>query len=105
MEFLRSFLRRPFAGKPVVVSRIVGCFHGGKRRGGGGVRRDSILIKLKDYKNQKSATASVSSVLITFKFELKIMWGFYAVVDYCPIKLNDLEINACSVYIANLLAP
>ena len=33
------------------------------------------------------------------------MYGFYAVVDYCPIKLNDLEINACSVHIANLLAP
>ena len=45
----------------------------GEEEGGGGVRRDSILIKLKDYKNQKSATASVSSVLITFKFVLKIM--------------------------------
>ena len=26
MEFLRSFLRRHFAGKPVVASRNVGCF-------------------------------------------------------------------------------
>ena len=26
MEFVRSFLRRHFAGKPVVVSRTVGCF-------------------------------------------------------------------------------
>ena len=26
MEFLRSFLRRHFAGKPVVVSPNVGCF-------------------------------------------------------------------------------
>ena len=26
LEFLRSFLRRNFAGKPVVTSRNVGCF-------------------------------------------------------------------------------
>ena len=26
MEFLRSFLRRHFTGKPVLVSRNVGCF-------------------------------------------------------------------------------
>ena len=26
MEFLRSFLRRPFAGKPVVASGNIGCF-------------------------------------------------------------------------------
>ena len=26
MEFLRSFLRRHFAGKPLVASRNVGCF-------------------------------------------------------------------------------
>ena len=28
MEFLHSFLRRHFAGKPVVTSRNVGCFLG-----------------------------------------------------------------------------
>ena len=28
MEFLRSFLRRCFAGKPVVTSRNVDCFLG-----------------------------------------------------------------------------
>ena len=26
MEFLRSFLRRHFAGKPAVASRYLGCF-------------------------------------------------------------------------------
>ena len=55
MEFLRSFLRRHFAGKPLVASRNVGCFlrllrkiveiqnfffwggGGGKGGGGGGM--------------------------------------------------------------------
>ena len=64
MEFLRSFLRRHFAGKPLVASRNVGCFlrllrkiveiqkfwGGGRGVGEGGVECEFISSFLLRYK-------------------------------------------------------
>ena len=49
MEFLRSFLRRHLAGKPVVASRNIGCFRRLSSFELGYIDRGRLLIELDEH--------------------------------------------------------